>query len=58
VGSQKLTGFCYRNIKYISLYKLKLLCDDFSLIIRNLSDMTVYCLIIRNLSDRAVYCHI
>ena len=57
VGYQKLTGFCYRNIKYVSLYKLNL-CGEFSLIIRNLSDMAVYCLIIRNLSDMAVYCHI
>jgi len=29
VGSQMLTSFCYRNIKYISLYILNLLCDGF-----------------------------
>ena len=42
VGSQMLTHFCYRNIKYISLYILSLLCDGFSLKIRNLSDMVVH----------------
>jgi len=27
VGSQMLTNFCYRKVKYISLCMLKLLCD-------------------------------
>ena len=31
VGSQMLASFCYRNVNYISLYILNLLCDGFSI---------------------------
>jgi len=46
VGSQILTNFCYRKVKYISLYILNFLCDGLSIRSLKIISMVVYLILI------------